>query len=383
MFPVAMGIAVHQFLHVGVVVFLLLIMEGEGVQEVVMERDGKFEVLSAVDLQVEQVEESHTDQVEVTGAAIANQEEQTAHQIYIQHSALQEDQQTVPGRVGDTEGAVLNTEPFQDTETVMSSQQVCSPSKEERKHALDEVKNEGVEQSQPSHMKTNTTVLEKGGPNSEVTVKSSSQTIFDTVMSTQQTGNTYKGASMATNSHKTVDRRKNGGVEDSQPSVGSKGEVQSIRTQSAPGSRSTRLAAHREEEEREKRKRLSDAAFSAWLARKNDEVIERRKRERVKQSSMADNERKTKEMCDVVYQNWLEAKNKQWQSQRAREAMSRPSTSVPKRDEEYCRQAFESWMKKKRTQHLEEIKKERIKSQEMEEAAKIANPSVIDKAYEE
>ena len=153
---------------------------------------------------------------------------------------------------------------------------------------------------------------------------------------------------------------------------------QQIRLQSAPGS--TKLAQQKREaeEERERKKKMSEAAFNAWVARKEKE---RRKieREKLKSATVGVSEKEKREMCDRAYRNWVEAKKRELKSQR----LSRPTTSVPKKDEEQCRQAFESWLERKRTLHMEETKRERVKTQEMEESAKSADTSVIDRVYKE
>ena len=363
-------------------------MEGDSVQDVVMERDGRFEVLSAVDLQAEQ-ESQQPQQLLVdptveapAGAAVTNENVDKT-------SPTNEDSES-----GETKSTVLEKEgdglSFPTTST-----EPCSPQNLELKtepqvddtqpsvgdelgeHALTEV---SIEQSQPTQsgmvlgVSGTATAREEGLATSGVSETCKQLT----------TGSDLEDRGSIDTSLEPLHPV----LEKSLPQH--KGEVkvqQQIRTQSAPGSRSTKGFRQRKEEEeaeeQENRKRMSEAAFSAWILRKNEEVMARRKQERAKLSSKVEDEQQKKEMCDLAYKNWLEAKNKQYQSQRAREALSRPSTSVPKRDEEYCRQAFENWMTKKRTQYLEEIKKQRMKSREMQEAAERADPSVIDKAYKE
>ena len=149
------------------------------------------------------------------------------------------------------------------------------------------------------------------------------------------------------------------------------------RTQSAPGPRVNTLA--KKTADALEQKRLNEAAFSAWLTRKNEELAERRRLERAKQRDIEEQRQKKKQLSELAYQNWLEVKNKEYHSK----LNSRPLTSVPKKDEEKCRLAFENWIMSKRTQHLKEMQIEQQRSQEMEEAARRADPSVIEKAYSE
>lgn len=331
-------------------------MEGDDLQEVVMERDGRFELLSAVDLQAEQaegVEQLQTNErTEVAGT-------EDGENDIIQHTALQDHEH---GTTGDRTDAKPK-HPLTPTDQQAGD---AKPSKE-REHALDEDKNKTSNFDQPHLLETNSDPAVSDVPTTSAEVASESSKPATTL--TQPP---------LSNDNNPVDRK------DSSPSqiplniAKNKEKERQIRTKSAPASRS---ALKRVEEEREKRKQLSDAAFTAWLSKKQTEVIAKRREERERLSYTAEDLQKKKEQCDVVYQNWLEAKNKQWKSERARERSSRPSTSVPKRDEERCRQAFETWMKRKETQYLEEKKKEQIRSQELEDAAKRADPSVVEKAY--
>ena len=62
---------------------------------------------------------------------------------------------------------------------------------------------------------------------------------------------------------------------------------------------------------------------------------------------------------------------------------SQSATSVLKNDKERCRQAFQSWMKRKHMQYVEEVRLRQRRRQEMEEVAQQADPSVVERAYME
>ena len=370
-------------------------MEGSSVQEVVMERDGKFEVLSAVDLQAEQ-ESQQLQQSLVDPTAEAPAEAAVANEnVHRKTSAANQDSDS-----RDTNSTVLQEE-GDGSSLPMTSTEQCSPQNQDLETQANN--NLQVNDSQPSvgdelGEHTLTQVTEQSQPTHSGAVTEAEgglREITDVAVELTDAGVSETCKQPATESE-SVDRgsvaaslKPSHPVLEKSPSQ-HKGEVklqQQIRIRSAPGSRSAKSSHRRKEEEeaeeQENRRRISEAAFSAWLSRKNEEVMERRKQEKAKLNSKMEDEQQKKETCDLAYKNWLEAKNKQYQTQRMRETLSRPSTSVPRRDEEYCRQAFENWMKKKRTQYLEEIKKQRMKSQEMQEAAERADPSVIDKAYKE
>jgi hypothetical protein len=359
-------------------------MEGDSLQEVVMERDGKFEVLSAVDLQAEHDQQLQQPQVDATadvpvGATVTNQA-----YVETKTTLLQKEETGDKGLVLPTAEPCSLQELEIRTKNLQLNDSEPSVGNKLGEHALKDVTY--TEQSQPTHSETNDTVTVRAcGPPARTKVEVE---LSDVRSECCKPPLPTEGSSVDRGSIDVSLVPPHPALEKSLPH--NKEEVklqQQIRTQSAPGSRSTRSSRRwkeeEEAEEEERRKRVSEAAFNAWITRKNEEVMERRKQERAKLSSKVEDEQKKKEMCDLVYKNWLEAKNKQYQTQRARETLSRPSTSVPRRDEEYCRQAFENWMKKKRTQYLEEMKKQCMRSQEMEEAAERADPSVIDKAYKE
>ena len=365
--------------------------EEECLQAVVIEREGKFELLTASDMQAEEEEEVEVDsreqeksQSNATAeqatsdpaelAETAQTPEQDASWEGLQHTAELQDRQSVARESpeeADREG--LSVVQHSDT-----PHPPVVPQNEENRQTGEvptsygvvgerEITSNGTRQPQPSHPNPHPAEAEKEGG--------------------EMAQSKSEAAHESTNQVRILEPKKEVQATADPPASTAKDltgvglEQKPARTQSAPGSRSSRLAAQREEEEREKQKRLNDAAFVAWVSRKNEEVSERRKQERAKLSGAAEEQRRKKEMCELAYQNWLDVKNKHLQRQRVRETSTRPSTSVPKKDEEKCQQAFESWKKKKCTQQMEEVRMELLKSREMEEAVEKTDPDVIDKAY--
>ena len=360
--------------------------EEECLQAVVIEREGKFELLTASDMQAEEEEEVEVDSREqeksqsnataeqATGDPAELAEAAQTPGQGLQYTAELQDRQSVARESqeeADREGlsvvqhsdtphppAVPQNEENRQTEEVPTSYGVVG------EH---EITSNSTRQAQPSHPNPHPAEAEKEGG--------------------EMAQSKSEAAHESTNQVRILEPKKEVQATADPPASTAKDltgvelEQNPARTQSAPGSRSSRLAAQREEEEREKQKRLNDAAFVAWVSRKNEEVSERRKQERAKLSGVAEEQRRKTEMCELAYQNWLDIKNKQLQRQRARETSTRPSTSVPKKDEEKCRQAFESWKKKKCAQQMEEVRMELLKSREMEEAVEKTDPDVIDKAY--
>ena len=141
------------------------------------------------------------------------------------------------------------------------------------------------------------------------------------------------------------------------------------RTKSAPNSRPDEV---------------SQEAFEAWLAKKNDETIVQRKAGKAKQNCPTPEEiRRKKEESEACYQAWLAKKKKQIEEERARkrkELLSRPTTGHTRQE---CTEAFRAWLDTKKVDEFEErkVRDARIKSQQ-EEASKV-RPDLAMQAYRE
>ena len=303
-----------------------------------MERDGKFEVLSAVDLQAEQ--EARREEPTATTTITAPPDE-PKHDPGT--TGLQENSTTLLG--DQTES--LTTSKTEDTRQLTASGSTSSLVVEQNLgRTSDEARDTDASQNNKEEDDT-------------------------TAQRSQSTAST-----MPTQTIPAVRAEAAREEQDLKPK-------QQIRMQSAPGlSRAAKLAQQKREaeEEQERRKKMSEAAFTAWAARKDEErkKLDRAKLKSAESAGASEKERRV--MCERVYQNWVEAKNRELKSQRM---LSRPTTSVPKKDEEQCRRAFESWLERKRAVQLEETKREKMKTQEIEESAKKADTSVIDKVYRE
>ena len=319
--------------------------DGGDLQEVVMERDGKFEVVSAVDLHAEQEVREEEQQ-----PYKQQQQQDTVKLATRPAQGADSGEETGEHQEGNVAGIHTTTEGDQTSATPTTD----SPPVVQQDRVTDSVRDTEASQKNKEEESSKSTSYPKLEP------------------STCPVGSSVQDARKA---------------DDTPPVVGDlvhKSELkqkQQIRMQSAPGVRTGKSARlkRESEEERERRRKMSEAAFAAWVVRKDDE---RRKNERDKSKSdpTAEGEREKRGMCERVYQTWVESKNQQLKSQRM---LSRPSTSVPKKDEEQCRKAFESWLDRKRTQHLEDAKRERLQTQEMEESAGKADPSITDTVYKE
>lgn len=146
----------------------------------------------------------------------------------------------------------------------------------------------------------------------------------------------------------------------------------SVRTKSAPGPRSSK-------KEGDEQKRRNEAAFSAWLTSKNEELAKRRQMERQECKMKEENLMQKQSLNEAAYKAWLERKTSELQMKR--KSASRPATSVPKVDEAAKQAAFEAWLESKRKEHHKKMEAEREKRSQEEEKAKNSDPTLVEQAY--
>ena len=146
----------------------------------------------------------------------------------------------------------------------------------------------------------------------------------------------------------------------------------SSRTKSAPGYRSRG-------EDQGEQKRRNEAAFSAWVAAKNEELAKRRQIEKQKCKIKEENQMNKQSLNEAAYQAWLQKKTSELQLQR--KSASRPTTSIPKADEATKQAAFEAWIRSKRDQHQKQLQEEREKRLQEEDKARNSDPTLVDQAY--
>ena len=150
-----------------------------------------------------------------------------------------------------------------------------------------------------------------------------------------------------------------------------------MRTKSAPGVREGRQLC---EEDALKRER-NEAAFRAWLAKKNKEITEQRQTEHSKVRKTEEELREKQRRNELAYQAWLECKKQEYLEQKAKEKAIRPVTSITRDEEARRRAAFENWLLRKQEQKLKENDSmQRLREQE-EVAAKKADPAIVTQAY--
>ena len=148
------------------------------------------------------------------------------------------------------------------------------------------------------------------------------------------------------------------------------------RTKSAPGLRATI-----ESDEENERKKRSEAAFKAWLARKNEEFEERRKMERLRHQLTEEELRQKRQQNEAAFQAWLASKNRELQEQRLREKESRPTTGVSEYDKATSSAAFSHWLNRKKAQHQRVVELDQRRHREEADAARKVDPTIVGHAY--
>ena len=150
------------------------------------------------------------------------------------------------------------------------------------------------------------------------------------------------------------------------------------RSKSAPGFRNPNK---RNQEEDLQRRERNEAAFRAWLARKDKELAYQRQSDSVKIKKSEEEIREKQTRNEAAYQAWLKHKTQEYLEQRTKGRKIRPVTSISKDDEERRRVAFESWLaRKQEVKQMEEDNKQRSRQSE-EEAAMKADPTIVAQAY--
>lgn len=150
------------------------------------------------------------------------------------------------------------------------------------------------------------------------------------------------------------------------------------RSKSAPGFRNPNK---RNQEEDLQRRERNEAAFRAWLARKDKQLAYQRQSESVRIKKSEEEIREKQRRNEAAYQAWLKSKTQEYLEQRTKERIIRPVTSISKDDEERRRVAFESWLARKQgVKQIEEDNKQKSRQLE-EEAATKADPTIVAQAY--
>ena len=161
------------------------------------------------------------------------------------------------------------------------------------------------------------------------------------------------------------------------PRDGSKWKQNASRVQSAPGSRSAskRKQELEDAEKMRAKQEMNEVAFAAWLSRKNEE---RRKLEKPKNQMSDEDLRLKRQRNKEAFQAWVASKERELQERRKDSA---PSTSAPQCSKEMSSAAFEGWVSSKREQRRREAGLEDRRKKELEEAAKRVDSTVVDQSY--
>lgn len=150
------------------------------------------------------------------------------------------------------------------------------------------------------------------------------------------------------------------------------------RTTSAPSSRlpDKKLTTAEEEE----KQRLNEQAFQAWLSKKNKEIVQRLKQEKLKEKKSEEEIDRKKEENELAYKAWLAMKHSQLIALSRSKEKKLP---VINEEEEKKRidESFETWLSQKRVQRKQEEEVGRKKTEEVEQVARKVDPEIASAAY--
>ncbi len=151
------------------------------------------------------------------------------------------------------------------------------------------------------------------------------------------------------------------------------------RTKSAPDSRSTQ-SQYWDEDEVDKRL-MCENAFKAWLAKKDAQISEERKLQRANTSVLTREEKLQKiEMCENAYKAWLENKNRQVHERRYHQRAKSASTGTSNEPQQSTA-AFRYWLEQKQIQRQKEKTVEIRRVKEEAVLAQKVEPSIANQAY--
>lgn len=152
------------------------------------------------------------------------------------------------------------------------------------------------------------------------------------------------------------------------------------RTTSAPELRMT-ARRRRIEAEIERRKR-NEAAYNAWLTKKNAQIAEQCKLERVNNRPVTREElQRKREQCKNAYTSWLGNKKKEATQMRIYERAIKSATVGANVQEQSSTVAFQKWLEQKQLQRRKEHEIANRKIKEEEEIAVNIHPDIANQAY--
>lgn len=342
-------------------------------EQVLIERDGKFELVSATDMQANdnnvpvsgQGNKSSLDSAAALGKdTVTKSDGQNSDDAQKTESLTEPKAQTQP----DEKAENKDKDEYLDNKPVDNLSEIF-PQNESHEKTDAATKNPLSQDPQPP--KTPSTTLQSDSKQEGIAEaehihppepKSSSES-----SSEQEKENEQKANLMSTLSATALKQRR---------------KVKRItsmgRTKSAPGFRIQ--SRDQEEEERERRER-NEAAFSAWRARKDKEIAEMKRQDVLKHKYDSEQKEERRSRNEAAFQAWLTYKNEQILQEKKQERLSRPTTSIPKENEERSRAAFKVWLDKKQSETQCAIELRQKQREQEEEAAKKADPTIVEQAY--
>ena len=132
--------------------------------------------------------------------------------------------------------------------------------------------------------------------------------------------------------------------------------------------------------EEQEKKKLNEQAFQAWLSKKNKEISQRFKQEKLKEKKSEEGIGRKKEENEQAYKAWLAMKHSQLIALSRSKEKKLP---VINEEEEKKRidESFETWLSQKRVQRKQEEEVGRKKTEEVEQVARRVDSEIASAAY--
>ena len=153
------------------------------------------------------------------------------------------------------------------------------------------------------------------------------------------------------------------------------------RTTSAPASRSPEKKLTTAEEQ--EKLRLNEQAFQSWLSKKNKDITERLKQERLKEKKSEEEIGRKKEENEQAYKAWLAMKHSQLIALSRRKETNFPVIDEEEEEKKRIDESFETWLSQKRVQRKQEEEVGRKKTEEVEQVARKIDPEIASAAYKQ
>ena len=360
-------------------------------EEVLIERDGKFELVSAKDMQADRspTEDDSLEKTSKRASVIAipgppptsepNEQDQTESEVQPEPSSFSESKRTESQeKREDTSTENMQPEPLlgKNSDTQNSSSTEMEPAvadKDILSSASGEKSNSGEKLTSDKTPDSGTKIVPVAAesitnPTSHQDIEENKQDQLSTVVSKDPTNVSMENHPPSAE----IDKLESyvSGAKNS--SIASSGWER-------PKSESFKQQWGKREMDKKQRNEL---AFKAWLEKKDAQVAERRRLERVNAKvSTKEEQQQRMQQCRLAYKAWLENKTKEIRERRLQERAAKSAQGTSNYPKVQSTLSFQQWMEQKDHQRQKDQELEIRRNKEAEEIAVKVDPSLAERAY--